>query len=86
MAVLGSLEVDRLGKVELLDNDTRSEIEVLVDDLNELVGGVVRGSIGVDEDGGWLRNTNGVGELDKSTTSELGVDEGLGDPASEVGS
>ncbi len=86
VTVLGGLKVDWLGQVELLDDHSRAEVEVGANDLLELVGGVVGGSVGVDENGGWLSDTDGVGELDKRTASELGVDEGLGDPAGDVGS
>lgn len=86
VTVLGSLAVDGVGEVKLLDNDTRAHVEVGVDDLNELLGGPVRGTVGLNEDGERLGDTNGVRELDKSTASELGVDEGLGDPTGEVGS
>lgn len=86
VTVLCGLEVDWLGQVELLDDHTWSEVEVLVDDLDELIGGLVGGSVGVDENGEWLCDTDGVGELDESTASELGVDEGLCDPSCKVGS
>ena len=85
VTVLGSLAVDGVGEVKLLDNDTGAHVEVGVDDLNKLLGAAVRGAVGLNEDGEGLGNTNGVGELDESTTSELGVDEGLGDPTGEVG-
>ena len=84
VTVLGSLAVDGVGEVKLLDNDTRAHVEVGVDDLDELGGALVRGAVGLNKDGEGLGDTNGVGELDESTASELGVDEGLGDPASEV--
>ena len=45
MTILGSLEVDWLGQIKLLDNDTRSEIEVGEDDLDKLLGGLVRGTV-----------------------------------------
>lgn len=86
VAVLGGLEVDWAGQVELLDDHSWTEVEVGADDLLELIRGVVGGSVGVNVDGGWLSDTDGVGELDKRTASELGVDEGLGDPAGDVGS
>jgi len=85
MAVLGSLEVDRLGKIELLDNNAGAEVEVVADDLDELVRVLLRGAVGVDVDGEGLSNTNGVGELDQSTAGKTGSDEGLGDPAADVG-
>lgn len=86
VAVLGGLAVDGLGEVELLDNDTGTHVEVGVDDVDELLGALVGGAVGLDEDGEGLGDTNGVGELDKRTAGELGVNEGLGDPAGEVGS
>ena len=86
VTVLGSLAVDRVGEVKLLDDDTGAHVEVGVDDLNKLLGAAVRGAVGLNEDGERLGDTNGVGELDESTASELGVDEGLGDPTGEVGS
>lgn len=85
MAVLGGLEVDWLGQVELLDDHSRAEVEVGADDLLKLVRGLIGGSVRVDEDGEGLSDTDGVRELDEGTASELGVDEGLGDPASDVG-
>jgi hypothetical protein len=86
VAVLGSLAVDGVGEVKLLDNDTGAHVEVGVDDLNKLLGAPVRGAVGLNEDGERLGDTNGVGELDESTASELGVNKGLGDPTGEVGS
>jgi hypothetical protein len=37
VAVLGRLEVDGVRKVELLDNDTRSQVKVVLDDLHKLI-------------------------------------------------
>lgn len=85
VTVLGGLAVDGAGEVELLDDDTGAQVEVLVDDLDELVRGLVRGAVGVDVDGEGLGNADGVGELDESTAGEAGGDEGLGDPAADVG-
>ena len=86
MSVLGSLEVDGLVQVELTNDDTRSEVEVLADDLDELLRGLLRGAVRVDVDGKGLSDTNGVRELDKGTSAEAGVDQGLGDPSANVGS
>lgn len=85
VAVLGGLAVDRLDQVELLDDDTRTHVEILVDDLDKLFGAAVGSAVGLDEDGERLGDTDGVGELHESAASELGVDEGLCDPAGEVG-
>ena len=38
MAVLRSLEVDWLGKIEFLDNNTWPHVEVVANDLNKLLG------------------------------------------------
>ena len=86
VAVLGGLAVDGLREAELLDDDTRAEVEVVADDLDELVRGLGGGAVGLDEDGQRLSNTNGVRELDEGTAGEAGVDEGLGNPSGEVGS
>jgi hypothetical protein len=86
VSVLGSLEVDGLVQVELTDDDTRSEVEVLADDLDELLRGLLRGAVRVDVDGEGLSDTNGVGELDKGTSAKASVDQGLGDPSTNVGS
>ena len=86
VAVLGSLEVDGLVQVEGTDNDTRAQVEVVVDNLDKLLGGLVRGAVGVNVDGEGLGNTNGVRELDKAAAGEASGNEGLGDPAGKVGS
>ena len=85
MTVLGSLEVDGAVEAQLANNDTGTEVEVLVDDLNELIGRLVGGTVGVDVNGEGLCDTNGVGELDKSTTGKACSDQGLGDPAADIG-
>ena len=86
MAVLSSLKVDGLGQVKLTDDDTRTEVKVVADDLNELLRGLLRGAVGVDVERQGLGNTNSVGELDKGTASKSGGDERLGNPAANVGS
>lgn len=86
VAVLGSLEVDGAVQVELANNDTRTHVEVVADDLDELLGGLLRGTVGVDVDGEGLSDTNGVGKLDQGAAGKAGVDQGLGNPAAEVGS
>lgn len=60
VTVLSSLEVDWLGQIKLLDNDTRSQVEVGSDDLNKFIRGLAGCAVCVDEDGKWLSNTDGV--------------------------
>lgn len=86
MTVLGGLEVNGLGQVELLNNDTGSQVEVVTDDLDELIRALGRGAVGVDVDGQGLSDTNGVRQLDEGTASEASSDQGLGDPTTDVGS
>lgn len=71
VAVLGGLAVDGVDKVELLDNDTGAHVEVGLDDLDELCGALVGGTVGLDEDGERLSDTNGVGELDEARRASL---------------
>jgi hypothetical protein len=86
VTVLGSLEVDGAVEAQLTNDDTGTEVEVLVDDLNELVRGLVGGTVGVDVNRERLGDTNGVRELDKSTTGKTSSNQGLGDPAADIGS
>lgn len=85
VAVRGSLEVDGSSKVEILHKHTGSEVKVLLDDLNELGRRVLGGSVGVNEDGQRLGNTNGVGELNQGSSGKSGLDQRLGDPSGSVG-
>jgi hypothetical protein len=85
VAVLGRLVVDGVRKVKLLDNDTGPQVKVVLDNLHKLIRVLVRGPVGLNEERERLRNTNGVRQLDKGATGELGSDERLGNPASEVG-
>ena len=47
--VFGRLEIDWSRKVELLDDDAWPHIEILSDDLDQLVRGLARGTIGIDK-------------------------------------
>ena len=72
-------------KVELHDDRSRSEVEVLGDDLDELLVRLLGGSVRVNEDGERLGDTDGVRELDEASSGEAGVDERLCDPSGGVG-
>lgn len=85
VAVLGRLQVDGPCEVELLDNDAGAHVEVVADDLDELVRGLGRGAVGVDKDGQGLSDTDGVRQLDQGAAGKAGGDQGLGDPAGQVG-
>jgi len=68
-----------------LTNNSWSEIPVLSDDLDELGIGLGSGSVRVDVDGEGLCDTDSVRQLNEDSSSELGGNEGLGDPSSSVG-
>ena len=67
-----------------LTDNSRSEVEVVSDDLDELGVRLGTGAVRVDEDGKGLRDTDGVRELDKGSLGEASGDEGLGDPSGSV--
>ena len=82
--VLGCLIVDWPHEIELFDDDTRTHVKVFPDDLHELIAALVAGAIGFHKQTQRLRDTDRIGHLDKHTSSELRVDEGLCYPAGEV--
>ena len=86
MAVLGCLEVDWAVKAQLTDDDTGSQIEVVANNGNELVRGLVGGAVAVDIDGQGFGHTNGIGQLDQGAAGKPSSDERLGNPATNVGS
>jgi hypothetical protein len=83
-----SLLVDGGTEVELLDDVSGSEGEVLSDDVAEPVIGltVLDGAVGVNPDGERVGESDGVGDLNADSVAKSGGDEGLGDKASVVGS
>ena len=96
LAVLGLLEVELLdyrvllalvhaADTRRLTNDTRAEVEVVADDLNELLVGLLASAVCIDEDRQGLSDTDGVRELDEGTAGKAGGNERFGDPASSVG-
>ncbi len=74
-----------VGQVELFDDYTGPQIEVLVDDLHELGRGLIRRAVRFHEERERFRDADGVGELHESATGDSGVHEGFGDPAREIG-
>lgn len=81
----GGGRVDRLVECEVLDDAARSEIEVVFDDLlDETVWDPSR-AISFNMKRKWVRNTDGVRDLDENSSAETGADERLGDPSGGVG-
>jgi hypothetical protein len=75
VTVSSGLLVDGLEQVKFLDDDTRTQVPVVSNDLNELSLVLVRGTVGLNEDGQWGGNTNSIGQLDSASTGNLGGDE-----------
>jgi hypothetical protein len=69
VAILGGAAIDGVGEVEFLDNDARSKVEVLEDNVHKLGAGLVTSAVRFNEKREWLSDTDGVGELNKRTTS-----------------
>src|ERR1700704_4810317 len=61
--VSGGLEVNRAQEIEHPDDPFRTEIEVGIDELGDLLVGDEAGTLGVDRDVDRLRDTDGIGEL-----------------------
>lgn len=60
VTVLSGLEVDGVDEVKLLDNDTGAEVEVVLDNLDELVRGLVGSSVCLNEEREGLGDTDSV--------------------------
>jgi hypothetical protein len=60
VTVLSGLEVDGVDEVKLLDNDTGAEVEVVLDNLDELVRGLVGGTVCLNEEREGLGDTDSV--------------------------
>ncbi|KAH3660058.1 hypothetical protein OGAPHI_007263 [Ogataea philodendri] len=84
VSVRSSLEVNRSSQVQFSDQDTWSKIEVFVDNGHKLIGRELGSSVGVDVDGQWLGNTNGVRELHQTSLSKTSGHQRLGNPSSSV--
>lgn len=85
VTVSSGLLVDGSEQVEFFDDDTRTQVPVVSDDLNKLSLRLVRGTVGLDEDGQWAGNTNGIGQLDSASAGNLGSNERQGNVSGNVG-
>ena len=85
MAILRRLEVDGVCQVQILDDNAWAEIEIVSNNLDKLVGSLVRSSVCIDEDRKRLGNSNGVRQLDHYATGELSVDKRFSYPSGDVG-
>ena len=63
MSVGGGLLEDWVLQLEVLDDAAGPQVEVLLDDLHELGGGLGAGPVVEHGDGQGLRHTDGVGHL-----------------------
>lgn len=86
VTVRGGLEVDGTGQVQFLDDDTGSQVKVVLDDFDQFFRRTVRGAVGVDVDRQRFGDTNGVRELHQGSSGEASVDQRLGNPSGGVSS
>jgi hypothetical protein len=84
VTVGSSLLVDGSEQIEFLNDNTRTQVPVVSNDLNELSLGLVRGTVGLNEDGQWGSNTNSIGQLDSASTGNLGSNKGQSDMSGNV--
>ena len=83
----GGLLVNWSLEVELLDDGSWSEAEVVLDDSDEIVIGetLLDGSVRVNVDGEWVGETNGIRYLDEASVSKTIGNDRLGNISSVVG-
>lgn len=90
VTVSGGLLHDRAAQVQVADDGSRAQVEVILDNLGDLQVGLTRAgqtsTVGINEDGQWVRHTDGIGQLDQASVGQTSSDKGLGDPTSSVGS
>jgi len=90
VTVSGGLLHDRAAQVQVADDGSRAQVEVILDNLSDLQVGLTRAgqtsTVGINEDGQWVRHTDGIGQLDQASVGQTSSNEGLGDPTSSVGS
>ena len=75
-AVESASQLDSEGESDLT-NDTRAEVPVLADDLDELLIGLLGSAVRVDEYREGLCDTDRIRELYEHTPRQAGVDERL---------
>jgi len=75
VTILRRLEVYGLGQVQLLNDDTGPHVEILLDDGNKLLAGLLTSTIVLNEYGQGLSNTNGIRQLDETPAAEPGGDQ-----------
>jgi hypothetical protein len=85
VTVRGSLQVLRLLEVELSDDNSGSQVPVASDNFDQLGVRLLTGSVSVDKDGQGLGDTDGIRQLNQTSSGETSVDQRLGDPSSGVG-
>jgi hypothetical protein len=85
VTVRGGLQVLRPLEVELSYNNSGSQVPVVSDDFDQVGVRLGTGAVSVDKDGQGLGDTDGVGQLNETSSCETGVDERLGDPSGSVG-
>ncbi|KAH3664772.1 hypothetical protein OGATHE_003587 [Ogataea polymorpha] len=83
--IINVLEVDWSSQIKLLDQDTWSQVEVLVHNGDQLLRGKLGGSVRVNVDRKRLGHTDSVRELHQTSSGKTSVDQRLGNPSGGVG-
>lgn len=60
VTICSSVAVNRFEQIQFLDNNTRSKIKVVLDDLQQFCIALFSSSIGVNKDRSWFSYTNGI--------------------------
>lgn len=84
VTVLGGRLVDRSLQLEFLDDHAGSEVEVVVDDLQQLAFVQRRRAEREHHDGQRLSDSYGVGDLDEATAAHARLHQRLGNPPSGI--
>ena len=89
VTVSGGLLEDGSAKVQVADDSSGAEVEVVLHDLSDLSIGLLgaghAGAVGVHEHGQRVGHTDGVGQLHQASVGKAGSHKGLGDPTGSVG-
>lgn len=86
VAIRGCFLVDRPLQIQFPDNDSWTQIKVLVDNTEQLCLWFQGGTVGEQRDGQRPGHSDGVRHLNQDSPAQLGFDQRLGHPASSVGS
>merc|ERR1711997_1448943 len=86
MSVGGCALEDWTLQVQILDNFSWSEVEVLFDDVSQFRLGLARGAIVHNSNGKGFSYTNSIRHLNQTPAAKSSFDQGFGNPTGSIGS